>query len=607
MADYLRRLPLYGEIASSLFVRTHRSKKPFTCPVCHYHGPFLDTTPSTGRKRHSQCPRCGSLERHRLQALVLAELSKFYDFSRLAMLHVAPEPFFRKRFQKTFRRYTSSDLNMAGVDLRADLRHLPVGNAHYDLVFASHVLEHINEDHEALAEIRRVLRPGGLAILPVPLVAPRTIEYPGPNDHEEGHVRAPGPDYYDRYREYFSSLSIYSSADFPEEFQTFSYEDRSRWPTPAMPLRPPMEGERHPQTVPVCFVDSGAGSVDERAPSPIPIPEVIRRVPHHFEIRDCCPICKSTKREMLYRCRFTESPISTFLKHFYSSQGDIEMEFLLDATFVLDECRACGVIYQRGIPNESLMRKLYEKWIDPICVFDKDDAFDRHAKYVEEIMMIIMYFKIPPKQLTFLDFGMGWGRWCRMAQAFGCSTFGIELSRIKAKYAQSQGVHDIGWKDINRYRFDFINIEQVLEHIAEPFETLLGLKNCLKSHGLIKIGVPDGGNVKRLLKAPDWTAPKGSRRSLNAVSPLEHINCFTYSSLLRTAEMAGLRPVTMPMSVQYGAMTNWRPVRRLCGNLVRPVRRLFQKRTYQFFAREGSGVDSALPDDDAIRRVAGRS
>ena len=39
----------------------------------------------------------------------------------------------------------------------------------FDLVICSHVLEHVREDRQAMAELFRVTRPGGLALLPVPV------------------------------------------------------------------------------------------------------------------------------------------------------------------------------------------------------------------------------------------------------------------------------------------------------------------------------------------------------------------------------------------------------------------------------------------------------
>lgn len=52
--------------------------------------------------------------------------------------------------------------------IKADLRCLPLGDAEFDLVTALDVLEHIDDDQAAAAEIARVLKPGGTAFVAVP-------------------------------------------------------------------------------------------------------------------------------------------------------------------------------------------------------------------------------------------------------------------------------------------------------------------------------------------------------------------------------------------------------------------------------------------------------
>jgi SAM-dependent methyltransferase len=52
--------------------------------------------------------------------------------------------------------------------LRADARFLPFSSVSLDLVVAFDILEHIEEDYTAAGEIRRVLRPGGHALIAVP-------------------------------------------------------------------------------------------------------------------------------------------------------------------------------------------------------------------------------------------------------------------------------------------------------------------------------------------------------------------------------------------------------------------------------------------------------
>jgi SAM-dependent methyltransferase len=204
-------------------------------------------------RRHALCPSCGALERHRLQFLALSEILKRVDPASLKMLHVAPESFFRSFFAKRFGSYETADLDMKDVDHHVDLQALPFADGTYDFIFASHVLEHVPDDERAIREIRRVLRPGGIAVLPVPLVCERTVEYPEPNPNETNHVRAPGLDYLDRYEHVFARVERFTSESFPARYQLFVYEDRSQWPTPECPLRPPMPGEKHIDVTPVCY------------------------------------------------------------------------------------------------------------------------------------------------------------------------------------------------------------------------------------------------------------------------------------------------------------------------------------------------------------------
>lgn len=250
--EYIREL--LNSLYLPVFRIMNRNKQSFDCPVCGYKGPFMDVNPPTGFRKHAKCPKCNSLERHRLQYLVLINILESIKSSKPRMLHFAPEPFFRKFLSKQFCQYETADLEMKGVDFNVDITSLPFADNTYDFIFASHVLEHVQNDKMAISEIRRVLRPNGIAILPVPLVSKVTIEYPEPNPYEAYHVRAPGYDYFERFGQHFFKVEQITSESFPEKYQLFIYEDRSQWPTQECPLRPPMEGRRHLDIVPICYV-----------------------------------------------------------------------------------------------------------------------------------------------------------------------------------------------------------------------------------------------------------------------------------------------------------------------------------------------------------------
>lgn len=243
-----------GIIWSCYYKIAHSKRPSFLCPICKYKGAFADYNKNSFVIKYTQCPKCELYERHRLQFLVFEKLSQQFDFSQMSILHIAPELAFKKYLKKRFCIYHTADIVGEGTNFQADIRALPFNDCSYDVIFASHVLEHVKEDYLALSEIRRVLKPQGLAILPVPVVSPITINYPKPNPYEFGHVRAIGLDYFDLYRKFFSDVVIWDSSNFKEDYQLYTYEDRSFYPTNTCPNRIGMPGSKHSDFVPVCFL-----------------------------------------------------------------------------------------------------------------------------------------------------------------------------------------------------------------------------------------------------------------------------------------------------------------------------------------------------------------
>lgn len=147
-----------------------------------------------------------SLERHRLFWLFLKNETTFFK-ENSKVLHFAPEQAFYKKFRKMENLdYTTTDLNSPIADVKADICNLPFKTDEFDYIFCNHVLEHIPDDTKAMQELYRVLKPGGLAILQVPLKADLKITFEDDSitDPKErarifgqyDHVRIYGMDYF---------------------------------------------------------------------------------------------------------------------------------------------------------------------------------------------------------------------------------------------------------------------------------------------------------------------------------------------------------------------------------------------------------------------------
>lgn len=294
-----------------------------------------------------------------------------------------------------------------------------------------------------------------------------------------------------------------------------------------------------------------------------------------FDQREKCPICHSSQFRLVHAAAFDQPPLRDYFKH-YDEIGGVEFDILQGADYRLCECAQCRGLFQQNIPNDALMARLYEHWIDPEKARERhrqQNHLDLYAHHAQEILQLIAYFRRRPAELAFFDFGMGWGQWLLMAKAFGCQTAGAELSEARINHAHANGLKTITWDEIPGQQFDFINTEQVFEHIPEPLETLRHLKKALKPGGLIKISVPDAEGIDRRLEIMDWQAPRKHRNSLNAVAPLEHINCYRRESFAVMAAQASMEEVALPLRLQYKYWFAWGKPARIAKNLVLPIYR----------------------------------
>lgn len=187
------------------------------CTCCG--GEFITFLPGgVAKKRpHALCLQCSSLERHRLLWHYLSHKTNLFS-SQIKLLHVAPEKLFYTKFKqlsniqylpcaKFGEGYT--DKYPEGTQ-NIDITAIVMEDNSLDAIICSHVLEHIPDDQLAMKELYRVLKPGGWAILQVPLDSSRDVTYEDfsitdPTERERAfgqydHVRVYGNDYENRLK-----------------------------------------------------------------------------------------------------------------------------------------------------------------------------------------------------------------------------------------------------------------------------------------------------------------------------------------------------------------------------------------------------------------------
>jgi len=179
------------------------------CPVCERPSRKFREYGLVPRE-DARCMLCGALERHRFAWLYFSRMTNLFDDTPKRMLHVAPERCFEPRLRHRLgKNYITADLLNPRAMVKMDVTDIQYPDGYFDVIYCSHVLEHVPDDRKAMREFLRVLKPDGWAVLIVPTGPGRTFEDPSITDPserlkafgQEDHVRKYGTDYVDRLRE----------------------------------------------------------------------------------------------------------------------------------------------------------------------------------------------------------------------------------------------------------------------------------------------------------------------------------------------------------------------------------------------------------------------
>lgn len=188
------------------------------CPVCG--GRYRRFMPYgyVHSRKNALCPRCLSLERHRLLWIYLQQQSDFFK-GNATVLHIAPERCFIKRFERMLGdRYVTADLESPLAKVKMDIQSIPFEEGSFDVILCNHILEHVDNDRKAIAEMFRVMRSGGWGIMLSPVDQSRESTYEDPSiTDDEGRAKAFGQ--HDHWRAY--------GRDYPQRLEQAGFRVES--------------------------------------------------------------------------------------------------------------------------------------------------------------------------------------------------------------------------------------------------------------------------------------------------------------------------------------------------------------------------------------------
>jgi 2-polyprenyl-3-methyl-5-hydroxy-6-metoxy-1,4-benzoquinol methylase len=104
-----------------------------------------------------------------------------------------------------------------------------------------------------------------------------------------------------------------------------------------------------------------------------------------------------------------------------------------------------------------------------------------------------------PRDVSVLDIGCGFGETLGYHRNRGCSAHGTEMDRNAQRIAESQGL-DIrpGQFDASEWTanfFDYVTMDQVIEHMADPVPLLCDLQRVMKPNAKLIFTTPNAGSL----------------------------------------------------------------------------------------------------------------
>lgn len=254
--------------------------------------------------------------------------------------------------------------------------------------------------------------------------------------------------------------------------------------------------------------------------------------------------------------------------------ADDYKELAYSGEWPIGKCSHCGLIYVNPVPvfapddefSEISKEFQYTRFMhDDIT----DDVLQHDgAQLQSHLNEIARLTDCQWSDMRFLDVGCGSGASVKAATDAGWKATGVDIDPQLIAAGKRQFGVDLRCTplleaDFPAAHFHFIRLRDVIEHLPNPYESLLEIRRILVPGGVVLLATPNQDGLPTQMRL--WLG--GSHVNVATVPPPHHIHGFTPSTLARILERAKLKTLeiktTTPVDPAYVTANNMRAKRKL--------------------------------------------
>lgn len=197
----------------------------------------------------------------------------------------------------------------------------------------------------------------------------------------------------------------------------------------------------------------------------------------------------------------------------------------------LVRCRQCNFVFAKKIPSQKVLFDLYSSYtrndnISPITI-----------KRYEQLLSDFEKFR---KTNNIIDVGAGNGHFAATARKYNWNSYATEFDEIAVRKCQEKGVivHQgkISANNYQKNNFDIITSFEVIEHINNPIEEVLNMREILRPGGLVYVTTPNFNSISRFLLGNNWH---------DVITYPEHLSYYTPLTITKLFETNGFKKISI--------------------------------------------------------------